>query len=335
MQTSLSLAFLTALMLHVVGLAVLSLGWQAWRESWLRPEPLATTLITVTPMAEPTPPPQPEASPEPVPMPDVVSVPEPVPATPPLSVPVTFPTPVQPSPPKNTEPRPQPAPVAQATPIQPPKLPPARERASRPAPGQREAKASPPPGLRNEPLGSAGSGVPGASSVPATPVEATTQPTAPAVGAGVGPLFAHGDMPVAPGSGGSGEGEGTGGGRARAGTGEGAGGGTGPGRGGGPGNGTGGGGGGTSARPIGGYQVKPRYPESARRRGIEGTVLLKMRITAQGRVEDIQVVRSAGYPELDESALEAVRRWRFEPARRNGEPVVEDAVLLPVVFQLQ
>ena len=46
MQTSLSLAFLTALMLHVVGLAVLSLGWQAWRESWLRPEPLATTLIT-------------------------------------------------------------------------------------------------------------------------------------------------------------------------------------------------------------------------------------------------------------------------------------------------
>jgi TonB family protein len=86
---------------------------------------------------------------------------------------------------------------------------------------------------------------------------------------------------------------------------------------------------------MGGYQVKPRYPESARRRGIEGTVLLKMRITAQGRVEDVQVVRSAGYPELDESAIEAVRRWRFEPARRNGAPVAEDAVLLPVVFQLQ
>ena len=115
---------------------------------------------------------------------------------------------------------------------------------------------------------------------------------------------------------------------AYAGTGVGAGGGTGPGRGGGSGN-------GTSARAIGGYQVKPRYPESARRRGIEGTVLLKMRITAQGRVEDVQVVRSAGYPDLDESAIEAVRRWRFEPARRNGEPVAEDAVLLPVVFQLQ
>jgi periplasmic protein TonB len=121
---------------------------------------------------------------------------------------------------------------------------------------------------------------------------------------------------------------------ARAGTGIGAGGGTGQGRGGGAGSGTSGGGG-TSARPIGGYQVKPRYPESARRRGIEGTVLLKMRITAQGRVEDVQVARSAGHPDLDESAMEAVRRWRFEPARRNGEPVAEDAVLLPVVFQLQ
>jgi protein TonB len=86
---------------------------------------------------------------------------------------------------------------------------------------------------------------------------------------------------------------------------------------------------------MGGYQVKPRYPESARRRGIEGTVLLKMRITAQGRVENVQVVRSAGYPDLDESAMEAVRRWRFEPARRNGAAVAEDAVLLPVVFQLQ
>jgi protein TonB len=327
MQTSLSLAFLTALMLHVVGLAVMSFGWHAWRESWPRPEPLATILIAVTPVPEPTPPLQPESPPEPVPMPDVDSVPEPVPATPPLSAPLTLPTQVQPPPPKQVEPRPKPAPVAQT---QPPKLPPARERTLRPAPGQRAAKASPPPGLRNEPLGSAGSGSSGAA--PAMPVEATPQPPAPAEGTGVGQLFAHGDMPVAAGSGGIGEG--TGGGRARAGTGGGAGSGTGPGRGGGSGNGTGGDGG-ISARPIGGYQVKPRYPESARRRGIEGTVLLKMRITAQGRVEDVQVARSAGHPDLDESAMEAVRRWRFEPARRNGEPVAEDAVLLPVVFQLQ
>jgi protein TonB len=224
--------------------------------------------------------------------------------------------------------RPKPVPGRQT---QPPRLPPARERAPRPASAQRAAKASPPPGLRNEPLGSAGSGSSGASPAPATPVEATPQPVAPAAGAGVGPLFTHGDMPVAPGSGGSERG--TGSGMAHAGAGAGAGGGTGPGRGGGSGSASGSGS--TSARPIGGYQVKPRYPESARRRGIEGTVLLKLRITAQGRVENVQVVRSAGYPDLDESAMEAVRRWRFEPARRNGEAVAEDAVLLPVVFQLQ
>jgi protein TonB len=325
MQTSLFWPFLTALMLHMGGLTVMSFGWQAWRGFWPQPEPFATTLIAVTPIPEPTPPPQPASSPEPVP--DVDSVSEPVPVTPPLAAPITLP--------KQEAPPPKPVPVAPVTRTPPPRLPPARERVPRPAPVSRAAKASPPPGLHNEPPGSAGSGSSGASSAPATPDAATSPPATPAAGAGVGRLFAHGDMSVAPGSGSSGEGDGTGSGMARAGTGVGAGGGTGPGSGGGSGSGTGSGGDASSARPIGGYQVKPRYPESARRRGIEGTVLLKMRITAQGRVEDVQVVRSTGYPELDESAIAAVRRWRFEPARRNGAPVAEEAVLLPVVFQLQ
>ena len=52
------LPFLTALMLHVAGLAVLSSGWQAWRESLPRPESLSTVPIAVTPVPEPTPPPQ-------------------------------------------------------------------------------------------------------------------------------------------------------------------------------------------------------------------------------------------------------------------------------------
>ena len=59
-----------------------------------------------------------------------------------------------------------------------------------------------------------------------------------------------------------------------------------------------------------------------------------MRITAQGRVEDVQVERSAGHSDLDQSALEAVRRWRFEPARRGGEPVAV-WVIIPVEFKLQ
>ena len=80
--------------------------------------------------------------------------------------------------------------------------------------------------------------------------------------------------------------------------------------------------------------MKPRYPESARRQGVEGTVLLKMRITEQGSVEEVQVERSAGHPDLDQSAMDAVRRWHFEPARRSGEPVAVE-VLIPVQFKLQ
>jgi protein TonB len=79
--------------------------------------------------------------------------------------------------------------------------------------------------------------------------------------------------------------------------------------------------------------VKPRYAETARQRGIEGTVLLKVRITEHGRVEAVQVERSTGYPELDEPAAEAIQRWRFEPARRSGEPVAV-WVLIPVEFRL-
>jgi periplasmic protein TonB len=80
--------------------------------------------------------------------------------------------------------------------------------------------------------------------------------------------------------------------------------------------------------------VKPRYPESARRQGIEGTVLLKMHITEHGRVEDVQVERSAGHLDLDQAAIEAVKHWHFEPARRAGEAVAV-WVIIPVAFELQ
>jgi protein TonB len=70
-----------------------------------------------------------------------------------------------------------------------------------------------------------------------------------------------------------------------------------------------------------------------RRRVIEGTVLLKVRVTDQGRVEAVQIERSAGQPEFDQSATEAVQRWRFAPARRGGEPVAV-WVLIPVEFRL-
>jgi len=88
------------------------------------------------------------------------------------------------------------------------------------------------------------------------------------------------------------------------------------------------------ARPQGGYQVRPTYPSSARRQGIQGTTMLKVHVLNDGRVGDVVVEQSAGHPDLDEAATAAVRQWRFDPARRGEEPVPM-WVLLPVEFRLR
>jgi protein TonB len=87
------------------------------------------------------------------------------------------------------------------------------------------------------------------------------------------------------------------------------------------------------AAPRGGYQVRPAYPSNARRLGIQGTTLLSVFVAADGRVGDVVVKQSAGHPDLDQAAADAVKRWRFEPARRGDEPVAI-WVLLPVEFRL-
>ncbi|HZX33385.1 MAG TPA: TonB family protein, partial [Rhodocyclaceae bacterium] len=77
----------------------------------------------------------------------------------------------------------------------------------------------------------------------------------------------------------------------------------------------------------------PPYPVSARRRGIEGEVRLEARIGPSGHAQEVKVAASAGDASLDEAAQEAVRHWRFEPARR-GSLAVEAWVSIPVVFRL-
>ena len=77
----------------------------------------------------------------------------------------------------------------------------------------------------------------------------------------------------------------------------------------------------------------PRYPTVARRRGIEGTVTLEVRVDGAGLPERVAIARSSGSTLLDEAALEAVRRWRFRPALRSGEPVA-GIVTVPITFRL-
>jgi periplasmic protein TonB len=88
------------------------------------------------------------------------------------------------------------------------------------------------------------------------------------------------------------------------------------------------------AIPRGGYQVRPAYPSSARRLGIQGLTTLRVFVAADGRVGEVVVQESAGHPDLDEAAADAVKQWRFEPARRGAEPVGV-WVLLPVQFRLR
>ena len=88
------------------------------------------------------------------------------------------------------------------------------------------------------------------------------------------------------------------------------------------------------AHPRGGYQVRPVYPATARALGIQGTTLLRVFVSAEGRVIEVVVERSAGHPDLDRAAAAAVGRWRFEPALRGTEPVGM-WVLVPVEFHLR
>ncbi|MBU8542311.1 energy transducer TonB [Roseomonas sp. ROY-5-3] len=78
----------------------------------------------------------------------------------------------------------------------------------------------------------------------------------------------------------------------------------------------------------------PEYPHASRIRNEQGRVTLRVEIDAIGRVVDVRVLRSAGYPALDEAAMQAVRRWRFEPAMRDGVPVLSSTAI-GITFQLE
>lgn len=73
-------------------------------------------------------------------------------------------------------------------------------------------------------------------------------------------------------------------------------------------------------------EVLPVYPDSARRRGIEGYVQLAFTITAEGRVENVRVLESSPARVFDREARRAALRWRFAPRTENGQLVAREAV---------
>ena len=325
MNAGLTATLFTSIVLHLLGLTALSMVSSSLWPVTPPPNLIPAEMLVEPPppvVSEPVPLPEPEPLPantveQPEPMPPPAE-PEPQPVTPPKLEKIIPPKLVEKPMPERVVPRPKPVPPV--------------SRARRYEPAASPPPETPPPGspvpLPAESRAAANGNVLGPpverppDAAPLLPVEGGA--------AGAGKLFDKGDVGVVPGAGAGG---GSGGpGRAGLGTG-------GPGASGGtrvaglpPGAGLGGDSG--TARPRGGYQVKPRYPESARRQGFEGTTLLKIYVSDTGRVEDVLVERSAGHQDLDLAAMEAVKQWRFEPAKR-GKQSVAVWVMLPVRFALK
>jgi protein TonB len=89
----------------------------------------------------------------------------------------------------------------------------------------------------------------------------------------------------------------------------------------------------TKAKPSYLRNPPPRYPEISRRLGEEGVVLLFVVVDREGSAVEVRVDKGSGHSLLDEAAVKAVKRWKFEPARLGPLPV-ESKVRIPVRFQL-
>lgn len=78
----------------------------------------------------------------------------------------------------------------------------------------------------------------------------------------------------------------------------------------------------------------PRYPAAARRSGDQGTVMVKVLVSSTGDPLRVDLDQSSGSGALDGAALDAVKGWRFVPARR-GDRSIADWVRVPIVFRLE
>lgn len=80
---------------------------------------------------------------------------------------------------------------------------------------------------------------------------------------------------------------------------------------------------------------KPDYPRIALRRGWEGVVVLQIDLDQEGQPQRVEIADSSGHRVLDKAAQAAVRRWRFNPATRDGKAVAARGVRVPIQFRLE
>lgn len=78
---------------------------------------------------------------------------------------------------------------------------------------------------------------------------------------------------------------------------------------------------------------KPLYPKISKRLGEEGIVLLKVWVLADGTAGSVSLLKSSDFDRLDQSAIEAVKQWKFVAAKQ-GDKNIESWVSVPIAFKL-
>lgn len=86
-------------------------------------------------------------------------------------------------------------------------------------------------------------------------------------------------------------------------------------------------------KPTPTFMPKPQYPDQARKNGIQGEILTKVLVGADGRIEQVVIEKSSSYEILDNAAIEAVQTAEFKPARHENKPV-RVWVMIPIRFTL-
>ena len=81
-------------------------------------------------------------------------------------------------------------------------------------------------------------------------------------------------------------------------------------------------------------RVDPVYPAGSRRDGEQGTGMFRVLVDQKGKPVDVQVLKSSGFPRLDEAAMAAIRKWAFSPAMQNSQ-AVQSWTRVQVTFNLQ
>jgi protein TonB len=87
-------------------------------------------------------------------------------------------------------------------------------------------------------------------------------------------------------------------------------------------------------RPVRKYCPQNDYPSKARQNNWEGVAVLLMEVRANGRIGQVKLLRTSGYDLLDQEAIRTVKKWRYQPGLKDGQPVA-CSVQFPFIFKLK